>query len=120
MKKLVYLAALLGVAAGLFAFLPKEGEATGYMMIVGQYDGTKTVYLSTITVDGQKTVEEIKTTGSKINKLADLHQAELTKINKLSREHWQVISATSSSLSATPGAFVVSDMVENVYTLRRQ
>lgn len=115
MKKLFYGTALLVVVGVSFAFLPKEGESAGYMMVFSKVKDNRTGQLAVISTDGNPVVTNVELTGTYLQRRVDFHKAELAKINELSRLGYVLISTTSSlergSLEAD---------IETAYVLRKQ
>ncbi len=89
MKKLVYGAALLMVAAGSFAFLPKEADAPKYMMLVANPTNRTLFTISPEgLVQGGKVNLEAK---SGILERLQVRQAELATLNDLRKLGWVII-----------------------------
>lgn len=91
MKKLMYGAALLVVAAGSVAFLPKQGEPTGYMLVSGHYYIGSAGNLIVVSATEQITTE-ISTKGR-----VAMHQAEMDKLGQLRANGWVVTQMTQST-----------------------
>ena len=89
MKKLVYLIALLGVAAGLFAFLPNEADVPKCMMLVAN-PTNRTLF--TISPEGLIQGGKVSLDGkSGIPDRLQVRKAELATLNDLRKLGWVVI-----------------------------
>ena len=98
MKKLVYGAALLVVAAGSFAFLPKEGEPTGYMMLVTDaHDRTLFTISSDGLVQGGKVEIDRKLN---LSPRMQIRRAELINLNHLRKQGWMVKQQQTTVVTA--------------------
>jgi hypothetical protein len=113
MKKLVYLAALLGVAAGSFAFLPKEGAPVGYMMVIVKTSGSNGGTVAVVSPDGKVSGGAVPIDRkSDVSARSQIHAAALLKLNELRQNNWHVVEAQTTMNSD------FSD--ENAYLLEQQ
>jgi hypothetical protein len=112
MKKFVYVATLVAAAAGLFAFLPKEGETTGYMMVISRAsadDGTVAVVSPDGKVGGGAVTIDRK---SNVSPRSQVHAAALLKLNELRQSNWHVVEA--------PATMTYHGMGETAYLLEQR
>lgn len=108
MKKFFSLLAFLFLVGTSAAFAQATPEPTGYMMLIGNatFAGfTSKAYITTVTPDGQVSKEEVPANNWSMKQIAEslaaLRQAELKKINELTRAGWVV--AHVSTETAAPG-----------------
>ena len=118
MKKVFLPAALALAVAGSWAFYPKAAaEPAGYMMVVSSIPlAGGNITLTTFTSDGQR-VENLVPLTKLRYRFADLHTAEVLKLNKLRREGWRVISTSSIPISTSSEGSISS--TETTYVLEK-
>jgi hypothetical protein len=120
MKKALILLATGLLAAGTWAFYPKQTAPTGYLMVIGSGRPGTTSAVPEITViqpDGQRQVQQLPAIkiGTERNTTAaavELHRTELLKINALVAQGWRVAHVTQSTVG-------VGATTETVYLLER-
>ena len=94
MKKLIILAGLPVIVAGLFAFLPKAEEPAGYMMVTAYTElkglGGAVGYVVTVGPDGQIVKKDEVPIKSLSQAPIELRIAQLPRINELRRQGWTI------------------------------
>ncbi|MGI4863894.1 MAG: hypothetical protein ACRYFZ_08220 [Janthinobacterium lividum] len=120
MKKFLLFASVGLAAVGSWAFQPDKTAPSGYLMVIGSgRPGTTSAVpeITTIQPDGQRQVQrlpEIKigTERTSTAAAAEIHRAELLKVNALVAQGWRVAHVTQSTVG-------VGATTETVYLLEK-